>query len=1571
MQEELHDESSTPPIYQFKPKGWLRRIHATADIGYAGLFPPHPGQEEDVLSVRAIKHGFATESRVSAEAFSAKAAIEGFHSEEVFTKLEEMMTEVFARRADRLPPIPPSTFRLPTRVTLNDAKRRAWFRDLANPDVPLHKLGKSVPHGAKGHDLLDLLHTNNVAIPRAVWFLRVFGANEVAGLRNKPSYNPTQYSIDWANVVTGYMKKQLLDIALPSPPRAGLNIKQIFKGVLTDNESRERWVSRLNLLRYFYVDGLVDKRTFLVWLVQQMSTCNLAQIGFVAHLADEYLSDITESRALSRCFSEACLNRLHEIQSGGPAQACLMNTNNLIRSLTQRVCLSAVEAFISPRLWASYSTILRDTLTGEVVQYMGNQHIEQSKIAIQTQLLDRLTLIQIRNEAMLLQGLPTQTPALLGSAVSDVKLLNSISHKTNLEEIVFFGCGLDDVDTFARKIDTLFTWSVSLSQYGYHRPFAAVSLLSMWQAKFSERAHRRDLMSPREFLQDRLFDWLDLSGTARVEENLSAITLLYGNLIAQGSFCYAAYVRRLVARGEPGLLLMEKSGSHHRNFIRHIPLLDSNSSLINQRRVLLYGVRAREVPEEMNERQIRREVRGTLPTLFGGDNYHYNLLGSTLASSCNTFVTSSRFEQVRILRQWLLPILQAYVTNQQSESESLNFLQIYALSVEMMTLSRSFDCMMDLLITILRCALSIDVVMAVVDQLHHYADTWLCMGGLGNLVVELDAAHQALKARGHQSRLPFDLIELDGGRYLTPASRERINSDIEHFTTALRPIAVHPEHVPDVLPEIFRLESDFNPDFPSRLANSLWIKYRTSSEWGWRVWENALASLEHVADGESSTGMIHQHALPYGMFLWHIDQHLAAGLDSEVLHWLTGPGSSQITKFSPAMWDMLSIVLIYLVAHRALHITTIMTGLVFPAWKYGASITTEDPHRKTCIITYVQTANKLCEALLSRCSHGDHLMLLNLHHGQCIESRRQMVYSEPFFSTFIPQIPFLIHLENHVDIPEQVRLQTGQLRFKLCQEDLFRQGAFRNLDGTREAFENFLVLNDDMGEILINRLKHCLSGEGSEAGQWFPSGHQFFSPWELAATSIHLQLMLKELGRALSREITREHATVSLEKVSQELFNHRITQEGAYYLGEVTRSVDRVVVGKLVASGLRRVVEILVSPASLEEGPECNLHWANEVLRAILYMAGPSDNETAPIPGLEPFLHELLLGAVHKKFNAINRIISSEYDADAMIPAIVILLRILQFTLGHRGTWSTKAKDEGISISTILFRFVLKMSRGSEPEISIYPLILDTLYYLLDELPCDTKIAFDPFRNYPEFTISDVPTDIPPDHRRQIMALATQVSPCASVSDLVMSIRDNHNEATLSNPVVNRPWEWMEHLGDPGVDVKEQHRDDEANEHLRHALKNAGAISLEMFGAKITGDYIIPNLADGQLESHVRAFEDGLSADTLFRRDWRESRIDIGEGSSIIIARKPTGEHESEMGTKNQRSTVEHHTPDHVSGTRIVDSTSGEMVDPESNSTTSIKTSKSKRKLDAMSDDDVEATEGPTLFAKKGMGKRP
>jgi len=46
-----------------------------------------------------------------------------------------------------------------------------------------------------------------------------------------------------------------------------------------------------------------------------MSTCNLAQTGFVAHLADEYLDDMLTNRALTKPFVDACLAKLTEVKN--------------------------------------------------------------------------------------------------------------------------------------------------------------------------------------------------------------------------------------------------------------------------------------------------------------------------------------------------------------------------------------------------------------------------------------------------------------------------------------------------------------------------------------------------------------------------------------------------------------------------------------------------------------------------------------------------------------------------------------------------------------------------------------------------------------------------------------------------------------------------------------------------------------------------------------------------------------------------------------------------------------------------------------------------------------------------------------------------------------------------------------------------------------------------------------------------------------------------------------------------------------------------------------------------------
>jgi mediator of RNA polymerase II transcription subunit 12 len=80
---------------------------------------------------------------------------------------------------------------MPMKTALPESKNEVWIADLANPHVPLGKLAQiGVPQDLKGHELLDMLHSKNIPVPRAVWYIRVLGANETvsyhrASLRNK------------------------------------------------------------------------------------------------------------------------------------------------------------------------------------------------------------------------------------------------------------------------------------------------------------------------------------------------------------------------------------------------------------------------------------------------------------------------------------------------------------------------------------------------------------------------------------------------------------------------------------------------------------------------------------------------------------------------------------------------------------------------------------------------------------------------------------------------------------------------------------------------------------------------------------------------------------------------------------------------------------------------------------------------------------------------------------------------------------------------------------------------------------------------------------------------------------------------------------------------------------------------------------------------------------------------------------------------------------------------------------------------------------------------------------------
>lgn len=397
-----------------------------------------------------------------------------------------------------------------------------------------------------------------------------------------------------------------------------------------------------------------------------------------------------------------------------------------------------------------------------------------------------------------------------------------------------------------------------------------------------------------------------------------------------------------------------------------------------------------------------------------------------------------------------------------------------------------------------------------------------------------------------------------------------------------------PAPVPSTLPDIsLLLSEDADPKAPTDLATGLWIKYRSSEDWAWKVWDNTVSSLRQVPIMTTDPEVRRAIAIRYGVFLCHIDQHVPHGIDNEVLKWFMGPGKVEILGLSAEVWDVLTIVLLYLSIHGALRTTTILGGLVYPVWHMGASASQESTQTMQAIETLISACNNLCGTLLLQ--EEGHYSLpsfpINLFDIQCIHTRRKEVFSEPHFPSFVSCIPILILLENNPHVSEELRAESTSLRLLLCQDRDCRQGAHRNLTAIRDAFEQSLQLMDqnagDVSRSIVSGLR-ILLGDSSEG--WFalhevhnskfthffllldidvsnwPAITSLLSPWKIAATTLQFQFLLRQMGRALPQDASAGNA---LDKLTLMIFRHSMSSEEAYYVAQMARGVDGAVAGKV------------------------------------------------------------------------------------------------------------------------------------------------------------------------------------------------------------------------------------------------------------------------------------------------------------------------------------------------------------------------------------------------------------------------
>lgn len=159
----------------------------------------------------------------------------------------------------------------------------------------------------------------------------------------------------------------------------------------------------------------------------------------------------------------------------------------------------------------------------------------------------------------------------------------------------------------------------------------------------------------------------------------------------------------------------------------------------------------------------------------------------------------------------------------------------------------------------------------------------------------------------------------------------------------------------------------------------------------------------------------------------------------------------------------------------------------------------------------------------------------------------------------------------------------------------------------------------------------------------------------------------------------------------------------------------------------------------------------------------------------------------------------------------------------------------------------------------------------------------------------ELPTDLPSEYYRQLCTLLPHLPPNDVVTNLIHAHRDTSGQLVYGAPVQNRPWEWIENLGEPAVE-------EDAHRWRQGPFKNASSLSLELFAARRTGEHIPhPNITRDttkhdahekknlRLEGDVRSFEDGLSAESIYRRDWRETRLEVYRDGQVEGGASSTG----------------------------------------------------------------------------------
>ena len=593
--------------------GLRRTAHLSPESEAADFFPWLGHHPEDMLNELTTRNGFYDKLAASQnESLTAKPSVlSSLKNKSGLQILSSHFSSALNLRERHGTITATSTFKPPPRVTLTDTKREAWLRDLADSEVPLRRLSRTIPHGIIGTALLDHCLSKDIPVSRAIWLVKCVGANEIrAGKRKATSGNFT---------VEGEIRKWTTYV-------------EQFLEAIVDKCGSKNWRSSMNyslrLVSAIYAEYLLDRKQYYEWLIKHLANDDLDRISIWLLPINIHWDDLLRCREYGIFLANAILKQLDHARKPVnrlPYDALFQELQQACQTLLVR----SPDCFLLPRCWSANKQILQEFVVS------GDDFLQRrlNDITLRIERLENHVYMQLA------------TPSLSSEQII-ISALDNLVNEANYPKIA------NTCWMAARSKDDLFRsclqWATSTFRFGRYRIYAAVRLLRLWNK------HSIDLQKPLlEFLalgkQMPNTDWADFHS-------------LCAELVSSRHFSVGRYCQWLLARGA----LAKHHGSNDNHpfevqLLFELPLHNLPDHIRNLRRSILSSIGFSTEQEDALISAAQAEITQQLPAIFLENRPSRSILADPVPLNA-----LSRMQKSAIAR-WAQRSLSSYVETQKHQ----------------------------------------------------------------------------------------------------------------------------------------------------------------------------------------------------------------------------------------------------------------------------------------------------------------------------------------------------------------------------------------------------------------------------------------------------------------------------------------------------------------------------------------------------------------------------------------------------------------------------------------------------------------------------------------------------------------------------------------------------------------------------------------------------------------------------------------------------------------------------------------------------------------------------------------